>query len=68
MSMLGLKAVESYEGMVLEALRTLARAVKLYLRNPNYRRFVKDINQGGLLPEDFRAYFGYGIYVGRKCS
>lgn len=49
-------------------LSIVTRAFQLYLRNPNYRQFVKEVNQGGLVPEDFNAYFGYGIFVGRKDS
>lgn len=49
-------------------LSTLTRAFRMYLRNPNYRQFVKDVNQRGLIPEDFNAFFGYGIFVGRKPS
>ena len=49
-------------------LSTLTRALRMYLRNPNYRQFVKSVNQGGLVPENFNAYFGYGIFVGRKGS
>lgn len=47
---------------------TLTRAFRMYLRNPNYRQFVKDVNQGGLIPDNFKEYFGYGIFVGRKAS
>ena len=47
-------------------LTMIARAFRLYLRNPHYRQFVKEVNQGGIIPEGFRDTFGYGIYVGRK--
>jgi len=47
-------------------LRTFWRMLKLYLRNPNYRSFVKNVRQGGLTPENLHQYFGYGLYVGRK--
>jgi SAM-dependent methyltransferase len=47
-------------------LSMLAKAFRLYLRNPNYRQFVKEVKQGGLIPKDFDVYFGYGIFVGRK--
>ena len=47
-------------------LSTLTRAFRMYLKKPNYRQFVKDVNQRGLIPEDFNAYFGYGIFVGKK--
>jgi ubiquinone/menaquinone biosynthesis C-methylase UbiE len=42
------------------------RILKLYARNPAYRKFLKEIRQGGLVPENIEAYFGYGLYVGRK--
>jgi hypothetical protein len=47
-------------------LRSLWRGLLLYLRNPNYRSFVKDVGQDGITPENLDQYFGYGIYVGRK--
>lgn len=47
-------------------LSILARTLRLYLRNPNYRQFVKTVNQQGMVPEGYREYFGYGIFVGRK--
>jgi arsenite methyltransferase len=47
-------------------LRSMLRALKLYLRNPNYRDFVKGVKEQGLTPENLNEYFGYGIYVGKK--
>lgn len=47
-------------------LRILLRTLRLYLRNPNYRKFVKRINQEGIQPDSLEEYFGYGIYVGKK--
>ena len=47
-------------------LGTLPRAFKLYLKNPNYREFLKSIRQEGITPPDLTEYFGYGIYLGRK--
>lgn len=47
-------------------LSTLTRAFRMYLRNPNYRQFVKGVKQGGLIPDNFQEYFGYGIFIGRK--
>ena len=46
--------------------RILGRTLKLYLRNDNYRQFVKGVNQSGITPENLTEYFGYGVYVGRK--
>jgi arsenite methyltransferase len=42
------------------------KTFRLYLRNPAYRRFVKQIRQTGLMPEHMDQYFGYGLYVGQK--
>lgn len=42
------------------------RMLRLYARNPAYRRFVRQISKGGALPESLDEYFGYGLYVGRK--
>ena len=47
-------------------IRILGRTFKLYLRNENYRQFLKGINQNGVIPYDLTEYFGYGIYVGKK--
>jgi ubiquinone/menaquinone biosynthesis C-methylase UbiE len=42
------------------------KILALYARNPAYRRFVKNLRQGGIAPKNLDEYFGYGIYVGRK--
>ena len=42
------------------------RIFLLYIRNPAYRKFVKEVQQGGLTPKNLDEYFGYGIFVGRK--
>jgi len=42
------------------------RTLALYLRNPAYRRFVKQVRQQGLTPEGLDEYFGYGLFVGQK--
>jgi arsenite methyltransferase len=47
-------------------LRSLWRALSLYTKNPAYRRFVKGVREGGIIPENLYEYFGYGLYVGRK--
>ncbi len=47
-------------------LATLSRTLKLYIRNPAYRRFVKEVSQDGITPENLNEYFGYGIFVGKK--
>jgi ubiquinone/menaquinone biosynthesis C-methylase UbiE len=47
-------------------LRILARTLRLYARNPNYRRFVQSVQKQGVTPDNLEDYFGYGLYVGRK--
>ena len=42
------------------------RTLGLYLRNPAYRRFVKQVRQQGMVPKNLGAYFGYGLFVGQK--
>ena len=44
----------------------LWRMLSLYVRSPAYRKFVKEMRQGGITPKDLDVYFGYGLYVGRK--
>jgi SAM-dependent methyltransferase len=51
-----------YGGMIGTWLRMLV----MYIRNPAYRRFLKGVRDGGLVPENLTEYFGYGLYVGRK--
>jgi arsenite methyltransferase len=47
-------------------LGVLGRMLRLYLRSPAYRQFVKGVQQGGLTPPHLDEYFGYGLYVARK--
>jgi len=47
-------------------LGVLCRALPLYAKSPAYRRFVKEVREGGVTPENLDEYFGYGVYVGRK--
>jgi arsenite methyltransferase len=47
-------------------LRVWGRMLRLYAKNPAYRRFLKRVRQEGLMPENLNDYFGYGLYVGRK--
>jgi len=44
----------------------LWRMLLLYARSPAYRRFVKGVREGGVIPENLEEYFGYGLFVGRK--
>ena len=47
-------------------IRVLSRTLSLYIRTPAYRRFVKSVREGGVVPDNLAEYFGYGVYVGRK--
>jgi arsenite methyltransferase len=47
-------------------LGVMSRTLALYARNPAYRKFVKEVREGGITPENLDEYFGYGLYVGRK--
>ena len=42
------------------------RMLRLYARNPAYRKFVKEVRDQGVAPDNLEEYFGYGLYVGRK--
>ena len=44
----------------------MLRALRMYIRNPAYRAFVKSVSEIGIVPESAAEYFGYGMYVGRK--
>lgn len=47
-------------------LGVTGRMLLLYARSPAYRKFVKEVRQGGVIPENLEEYFGYGLCVGRK--
>ena len=49
-------------------LRVLWRTLGLYLRSPEYRKFVKDVKENNITPKNLNEYFGYGLFVGRKES
>jgi SAM-dependent methyltransferase len=42
------------------------RILSLYVRSPAYRKFVREVREVGVTPENLDEYFGYGLYVGRK--
>jgi arsenite methyltransferase len=50
----------------LGMLGVFRRIFTLYLRNPAYRKFVREVQTGGLIPKNLDEYFGYGLFVGRK--
>jgi ubiquinone/menaquinone biosynthesis C-methylase UbiE len=47
-------------------LRVLTRTLKLYLKDPSYRKFVRSVRDQGIAPSNLIEYFGYGLYVGVK--
>ena len=47
-------------------LRVMGRMLLLYARSSAYRKFVKGVRQGGIIPDNLQAYFGYGLFVGQK--
>ena len=52
-----------------EMLKVMSRMLRLYLRSPDYRAFVKEtMGQSGPAPKDLIEYVPYGIYVGQKRS
>lgn len=42
------------------------RALGLYMKDPSYRSFIKELKDSGTIPDQLYDYFGYGLYVGRK--
>ncbi len=47
-------------------LQIIGRVLRLYLRNPEYRDFVRETREAGIIPKNTEEYMGYGLYVGRK--
>ena len=47
-------------------LAVMGRMLLLYARSPAYRKFVKGVREGGIMPENLEEYFGYGLFVGLK--
>jgi ubiquinone/menaquinone biosynthesis C-methylase UbiE len=47
-------------------LRVMGRMILLYARSPEYRKFVSEVRQRGIVPPNLEEYFGYGLFVGRK--
>ena len=65
------KILEEARGLLqrygcLGMLGVYSRMLRLYLRNPAYRKFVKEVRQEDLAPDNVVEYLGYGLYVGRK--
>jgi ubiquinone/menaquinone biosynthesis C-methylase UbiE len=51
-----------YRGMI----RSAYRALIMYLKNPSYRKFVKEVKNRGIVPDNLEKFFGYGVYIARK--
>ncbi len=47
-------------------LRVLWRTLGLYLRSPDYRKFVKDVRNNDITPKNLNDHFGDGVFVGHK--
>jgi hypothetical protein len=48
-------------------IRIFGRILALYLRNPAYRAFIKEMSDKSQpAPKYLSEYLGYGLYVGRK--
>jgi SAM-dependent methyltransferase len=47
-------------------LGIMARILRMYLQDPEYRTFVREVQEGGVVPKNLNAYFGYGLFVARK--
>ena len=47
-------------------LGVMGRMLLLYSRSPAYRKFVREVREGGVRPENLEEYFGYGLFIGQK--
>jgi ubiquinone/menaquinone biosynthesis C-methylase UbiE len=47
-------------------LGIMARIFRMYLQDPEYRMFVREVQEGGVVPKNLFEYFGYGLFVARK--
>lgn len=50
----------------LDRLRGIKDFVRLYLSNPGFRKYTKEIMPSAEILKNLFAYLGYGVYVGRK--
>jgi hypothetical protein len=42
--------------------------LSLYLRNPYFRKYAKEISPSGKIIKSLFTYLGYGLYAGRVVS
>jgi ubiquinone/menaquinone biosynthesis C-methylase UbiE len=47
-------------------LGVFGRILRMYIRDPEYRSFVRESQEGGLIPENLSEYVGYCLLVARK--
>lgn len=50
----------------LDRLRGIGSFIGLYLRNPRFRRYAKEITPSVAIARNLFSYLGYGLYVGHK--
>jgi SAM-dependent methyltransferase len=50
---------------VIDRTRSIGSFLSLYLRNPNFRKYAKEITPSGKVIKSLFTYLGYGIYAGR---
>jgi arsenite methyltransferase len=50
----------------LDRIRGIGSFIGLYLRNPGFRQYAKEITPSMAMIRDVFRYLGYGLYVGRK--
>ena len=49
-------------------LGVASRMLSLYVRSPADRKFVKEVQKGGITPKNLDEYFGYGALRRPKVS
>jgi len=52
-------------GDVIDRTRSIGSFLSLYLRNPNFRKYAKEITPSGRVIKSLFTYLGYGIYAGK---
>ena len=50
----------------LDRIRGIKDFVNLLLRNPNFRKYAKEIMPSWMIIKSLFRYLGYGLYIGRK--
>ena len=52
-------------GDVIDRTRSVGSFLSLYLRNPNFRKYAKEISPSSKIVKSLFTYLGYGLYAGR---